>query len=103
MDEMLNDRLKNLLREKGLNQKQLAEKAQLTEAAVSKYLSGARRPQLKVLGSLATVLGTTTDYLVGVKGIEGDRFKILEEAIRQNKGSLTAEEKMRLILLITQN
>jgi hypothetical protein len=40
---------------------------------------------------------------VGAKGAEGDRYKILENAIRQNKGSLTAEEKMRLILLITQN
>jgi transcriptional regulator with XRE-family HTH domain len=103
MEEMLNDRLKSLMREKGLNQKQLAQKTNLTEAAVSKYLSGGRRPQLAVLVTLAATLGTSTDYLVGVKGAEADRYKILENAIRQNKGSLTAEEKMRLILLITQN
>ncbi len=103
MEQMLNDRLKGLMKEKGLNQKQLAAKANLTEAAVSKYLSGARRPQSKALVTLASVLGTTTDYLMGAKGSEGDHFKILEEAIRQNKGSLSAEEKMRLILLLTQN
>jgi transcriptional regulator with XRE-family HTH domain len=103
MEERLNDRLKSLMREKGLNQKQLAQKTHLTEAAVSKYLSGSRRPQLAVLLTLAAALGTSTDYLVGAKGAEGDRYKILENAIRQNKGSLTAEEKMRLILLITQN
>ncbi len=48
-----------------LSQLELAERAQLQQAAVSHYESGARRPSLRNLGRLAEALEVSTDYLVG--------------------------------------
>ena len=59
------DRLAKLLKEKGLSQKQLAIRANVTESAISHYMRGDRRPRGLTLQNLATELGTTPEYLLG--------------------------------------
>jgi transcriptional regulator with XRE-family HTH domain len=103
MEEMLNDRLKDLIKARGLTQKELAQKCHLTEASVSKYLSGARTPHLEVLPVLAEALGTTTDYLLGRKPLtESENFQAIADAISRHKGAFTMEEKIKLISLLSQ-
>lgn len=58
-------RLKMLREEKGLTQKDLAEKLSLTPKAISFYELGSREPSGDVLIHMAHILGTTTDYLLG--------------------------------------
>lgn len=58
-------RLKELLQEADMTQRELAEKTGLTEAAISRYVNGTREPRGEVLVRMATVLGVTTDYLLG--------------------------------------
>lgn len=58
-------RLKMLREEKGLTQKDLAEKLSLTPKAISFYELGAREPSGDALIHMAHILGTTTDYLLG--------------------------------------
>jgi transcriptional regulator with XRE-family HTH domain len=53
-----------------MTQKQLSEKAGITEAAISHYIKGNRVPRASVLGRLAIALNTTTDYLL--EGITPD-------------------------------
>ena len=58
------DRLRNLMDESHIKQKELAQRARITEAALSRYLNDGRIPRIDVVANLATVLNTTTDYLL---------------------------------------
>ena len=47
-----------------LSQKQLAEKTGLTEAGISRYISGQRLPRLDILLKIAAALDCTVNYLL---------------------------------------
>lgn len=57
--------LKSLLYKKQLSQKQLATAINITEAAVSRYTSGARYPTIEILAAMAEFFGVTIEELVG--------------------------------------
>lgn len=50
--------------EKHITQKQLAVLTGLTEAGVSRYISGQRLPRLDILLSIADALQCSVDYLI---------------------------------------
>ena len=60
------ERITKARKELGLNQKELAKKANLTEANLSRYENGVREPKSAVLARLADALEVSTDYLVGL-------------------------------------
>ena len=47
-----------------ISQKQLAETTGLTEAGISRYISGQRLPRLDILLKIANALNCTLDYLL---------------------------------------
>lgn len=58
---------KNIARkckERKLSQKDLAEQSGLTEAGISRYISGQRLPRLDILLKIADVLHCSLDYLL---------------------------------------
>ena len=59
------ERIITLMKNKNLNQKELAKMAGVTESAMSYYVSGDRTPRSDVLTRIAKALDTTTDYLLG--------------------------------------
>lgn len=62
---IFSERVAALMSEHGLNQKDLAAKAGVTESAISYYLKGVRTPRSDVLTRIANALNTSTDYLLG--------------------------------------
>lgn len=62
---IFSERVAALMSERGLSQKDLAVKAGVTESAMSYYLKGVRTPRSDVLTRIASVLNTSTDYLLG--------------------------------------
>jgi transcriptional regulator with XRE-family HTH domain len=97
----LGERLEHLLQEQHLKQKQFAEMAEITEAALSYYIKGTRVPRSTVLAKMATLLGTTTDYLLGGdEGIPSDDFSQVRRLIARNVTQMTMEEKRELINLL---
>ena len=59
--------LYNLLQQKGITQRMLAEMANTTEATISRYLTNARRmPRADLVISIANALDVSTDYLLGL-------------------------------------
>jgi len=64
--------LKEQIKKKGMTQKELAERIDITEASVSRYVSGQRIPKATVLLKIATALGVSTDYLLGVEEKDDD-------------------------------
>ncbi|NOW85584.1 transcriptional regulator with XRE-family HTH domain [Clostridium beijerinckii] len=61
----IGDKIQARLEKLNINQKELADRVNVTEATISRYLSGARNPRGEILSKIATVLGVTTDYLLG--------------------------------------
>lgn len=96
------DRLREALKESGLTQKDLAEKAGITEAAVSHYLKGDRLPRAAVASRIAYILGTSSDYLMS--GTAGDKDAEILEAkrlIARNVKNMSIEERMEIIHILT--
>lgn len=59
------DRLKELRKEKGLTQKDLAKILYVNQSAVSKYELGTNLPENRFLVQLADYFNVSTDYLLG--------------------------------------
>lgn len=60
------DRTKELLKEHGMTQRELAEKIGCTEVTMSRYLSGQRVPKGPIIAQTAKILHCSCDYLVGL-------------------------------------
>ncbi|MBE6465803.1 helix-turn-helix domain-containing protein [Denitrobacterium detoxificans] len=100
MPSFVGKRIELLLREKGMSQKELAEKTNLTPAAVSRYISGAREPRPITIAAIAKVLDVTTDEIIGTK-IEQET----DEAIRliaRNANNLTEAQREELIAALAK-
>lgn len=58
------EKIKALLKEQGITQRELAERAKITEASVSRYLSGQRVPGILTFASIAQALGVNINELI---------------------------------------
>ena len=65
IDKNLGSRLKILIEEKQLTQKQLAEKIKIPVSTVNGYFQNSRQPDFETLDILASYFDVTTDYLIG--------------------------------------
>lgn len=62
----LGKRVEQLMIKKNMNQKKLADASEITQATISRILSGqVKELKPETLKRLAKALGTTVDYLVG--------------------------------------
>ncbi len=59
------DKLQKLCALRGLDQSELASRVGLSKSSISRILSGAQEPKLRLAYDLAKALGVTLDYLVG--------------------------------------
>lgn len=57
-------RVKEIRKSKGMRQKELAEKSSLSQSFLSQVEKGGRRPSLRTLEKLASVLGVTVVELI---------------------------------------
>ena len=88
----------------GLTQKQLAEKAGITEAAVSHYLKGDRTPRAAVVSKMAEVLGCTLEFLLGAKVEDNTMdFNSIYKIVARNADQLSEENKAKLIAVLVRN
>ncbi len=63
---MFEVRLKELREHKGLTQKDLAQKLNLTQSTIAYYESGKKLPTVDTLKSLAKFFNVSTDFLLGL-------------------------------------
>ncbi len=105
MEDFTARRLKELLESQGMSQKELAEKAGITESAVSHYLKGDRIPRGAILLNIAKALGVSTDYLLNLSEPKNDSDKDITTAYRllaRNSKLLTMEQKTKFLSLLLQ-
>ena len=80
---MLNENIKNLRKQKGLSQEELAAKLYVVRQTVSKWENGLSVPDSETIISLANELGTTVSDLLGETIIENkiNYLKIISEKL----------------------
>lgn len=57
-------RLRDIVEARGVTQNWLAEKAQTTEATISRYMQGIHKPNLDVVARIAKALNVSIDYIM---------------------------------------
>ncbi len=99
------ERFSALIKERGISQKELALKTNLTESAVSRYMNGDRVPKGAILLNIANALETSTEYLKGIT----DQIKPagadneIEQAfklIARNAPNMTVQDRERLVRIL---
>lgn len=65
--KMVGNRISELLDAKGMTQSDLAKRAGITDVSMSRYVNGSRTPRASILANIATILGTTSEYLLGTE------------------------------------
>ncbi len=96
MGKDLGLRITETLQKRGMTQKELALCIGVTEAVVSRYISGDRDPKPEALANIATALNTTSDYLLGIEKEEFDHPRI-RRMIARNASKMTEKERKELI------
>ena len=86
--------IKELRKEKGMTQKELAEKINLTDKAISKWERGLGFPDITLLNSLADVFGVSVSEILN--GEKGKNENIdLEKAIKEATEAITKKKEKR--------
>jgi len=67
---IIGEKLKLLIAEKGIQQKDLANFLQTTPQNISRYVKGEREPNIETLKQLAEYFNVTLDYLSGRSNIK---------------------------------
>lgn len=99
--DILATRLKERAKQLGISNAEAARRCGLDERRYAHYASGRREPDLVTLKSIAEVLGTTPNWLLGLDGVfEGDPEK--SRLIERFKNAATNLELRDLRLFIVQ-
>lgn len=107
MTNLMGEKLRMLIAERGVSQKELAQKAGVTEAAISHYINGDRSPRGAILLNIANALGTTTDFLLSVSKSEKNNISENEiencyKLLAKNINQVNFEQKQRFLKLLLQ-
>ena len=88
-----------ILKRTNQSQKDFAARIGVSEAVISRYISGERGPKPDMLANIATALHTTSDYLLGIEREDYNHPKV-RRLIARNASALTEQEKKELIQAI---
>ena len=73
MQQIFGKRLEQLLLEKGISQGEFAEAVNCSRQSINFYILGKRNPDIALAGTMASYLGVSCDYLVGLSDIREDK------------------------------
>lgn len=94
-------RLEEMLKARNMTQKELAKKADVTEAAMSHYVKGDRTPRSSVLARIAMALDTTSEYLMeGVPQNYVDEIGYAKRLIARNVNQMSIAEKREILSIL---
>ena len=92
----IGEKIKKLLVENGMTQKDLARRIGLDESVVSRFIKDERKPKPETIANIATALKTTSDYLLDIENDDSD-FPKIKRLIARGANKLTNQEKKDLI------
>lgn len=93
-------RLKQLMKQNKITQRDLAKLSGVTEAAISRYLAGERQPKSETLANIATALHTTSNDLLGIEP-PADVDQIFR-LVARNASAIPGNVRLKLISLLSE-
>jgi len=93
------NKVRRLMAEMRIQQKDLAGMSGVTEAAMSRYLAGSRQPKSETLANMATALHTTSNDLLGLEPPTGvdEVFRL----VARNAAGIPQDVRLKLIQLLS--
>lgn len=94
--------LRELRKERGLTQEELAKKLELAKSSISMYENGKRKPSFEVLEMFADFFNVNLDTLYGTSPINNGSFKYTpeEEMIIKKFRCLTPTGKQSVLAIL---
>ncbi len=92
-DKMIENRLKQLRKENGLTQKELADKLNISKGSIAMYETGKRSPDNEILSVIADFFDVSTDYLLGRTNIK----RYSEEILAFNTTEDLTDDDLKLV------
>lgn len=96
---MLSEKLKELRFKNRMSQKELANRLNLTQAAVSKYEVGEATPPQDVLVKIADIFNVSTDYLLGRE----ENLSEEEAEIMEIRETLRRKPEYKMLFSVTKD
>lgn len=97
MGRGIGDRIRHALSYRNMSQRELAEKAGITEAAVSRYLKGDRIPRAVTVARIAKALGVPVSELMGDELCGADELDNAVRLVARNARVMTQEQREEII------
>ena len=96
------ERVRSLMERDNISQKELANLSGISEASISRYLSGDLKPRMDILTNIAKVFKVSTSYLVGEDDniVEQDAYEETICIVTRNKSKLNDAQKAELIKIL---
>lgn len=99
---MISKRLSELRKRKQWSLQYIADQLNIAKSTYAGYESGYRQPSLEAVKELATLFGTTTDYLLGTTDEEQPSIELTLPTVRLTVDgeAVTEDEIIQLIAFI---
>ena len=94
------EKVKKMMSDRNMNQKELSEKSGITRASICRYLQGKRRPRIDVVVNFAKALGVEPEELLDENETVLSPMEAIKMCLARNGGELTDEEKKELAEMI---
>jgi transcriptional regulator with XRE-family HTH domain len=95
----MGQRILELLEQKDMTQRELAQKLGITEVSVSRYINGTHKPHSDIISKIAECLNVSVDYLLGRTSNKNEEELIQKFIIESMETSFS----QRLIELLESN
>ena len=95
-------RVKSILEEKKITQKQLAQLSGIAEASICRYLRGDSEPRLDIIAKIANALDVSEAYLIGeTNEKKADNYKLeIRDIVARNRNIMTDQDKIDIINML---
>lgn len=99
MDIIRISRLKEAMQKRGLTARELANKSNISEASISRYLSGKLIPKQATIQALAKALGVDPVWLLGYDPVAPDNDIVTDQMLIEqvNLAKLSEANQARLL------
>lgn len=95
------ERLLLVLKEKEITQRELAEKININETALSRYVNGSRKPRMDTLVNIARALNVSVEYLTGKEEREIE-FQEVKNVLCRNLYAMSVEQRLELMEILAR-
>lgn len=95
------ERLLLVLKEKEMSQRELAEKININETALSRYVNGSRKPRMDILVNIARALNVSVEFLTGKEERE-IKYQEVKNVLCRSLATMSPEQRLELMEILAR-